>query len=167
MPQDAFRSATDSTIGARDDLALLRRAVRRRAAGDRADDLFQEAWLVLNRCESVRNLEAYLDGVVRRLLSGLRRSERARHRREVAAARCCAVPFESELERREEHERVQAAVERLPALYREVIELRYVAELSSPEIATLLGTPPATVRTRLSRALARLRTVLVPEPAAN
>lgn len=52
-------------------------------------------------------------------------------------------------------------MEQLPPLYRAVIALRYDAELSYEEIATALGMPLNTVRTRLHRAKAYLRTLLM------
>lgn len=54
-------------------------------------------------------------------------------------------------------ERVRAAVDQLPPLYRTVITLRYTEELSYEEIALVLEVPVNTVRTHLHRAKARLR----------
>ena len=51
------------------------------------------------------------------------------------------------------------AVQRLRPPHREVIVLRYYADLSAEEIATLLGCPLGTVRSRLARALSSLREV--------
>lgn len=57
----------------------------------------------------------------------------------------------------EEREALGAALGRLPARDREVISLRYLLELSERETAAALGVRPGTVKSRLSRALARLR----------
>jgi DNA-directed RNA polymerase specialized sigma24 family protein len=43
---------------------------------------------------------------------------------------------------------------------RAIVVLRHLLEYSSNEIGAMLGLPPATVRTRLRRALAELRAVL-------
>lgn len=43
---------------------------------------------------------------------------------------------------------------------REIVLLSAVAEYKSPEIAAMLGLKPATVRTKLSRALAKMRSFL-------
>lgn len=50
-----------------------------------------------------------------------------------------------------------AALDRLDPPHREVVLLRHVLELSEAEAAAALGCRPGTVKSRLSRALARLR----------
>jgi len=57
-------------------------------------------------------------------------------------------------------ERVQKAVEQLPAEFREVIVLRELEGLAYKEIATVLGVPVGTVMSRLARARERLLAVL-------
>ena len=52
------------------------------------------------------------------------------------------------------------AVERLPVVERQVIELAYAGDLTQSEIATRLGWPVGTVKTRTRRALASLRSTL-------
>jgi RNA polymerase sigma-70 factor (ECF subfamily) len=56
--------------------------------------------------------------------------------------------------------RVRAALEQLPADFREVIVLREIEGLSYREIATILGVPIGTVMSRLARARDRLTSVL-------
>lgn len=63
---------------------------------------------------------------------------------------------------REELSRVEAAFEELPPDYREVILLSRVVGLPHTEIAERLGRTEGAVRTLLSRALARLATLLDP-----
>lgn len=63
---------------------------------------------------------------------------------------------------REESERVEAAFDRLPENYREVITLSRVAGLGYPELAAHYGKDEAYCRTLLSRALARLARHLRP-----
>lgn len=55
---------------------------------------------------------------------------------------------------------INAALDEMPDPEREVILLAYRDELSQSEIATRLGWPLGTVKTRTRRALARLREVL-------
>jgi RNA polymerase sigma-70 factor (sigma-E family) len=50
-----------------------------------------------------------------------------------------------------------AALRQLPARQRAVIVLRYWADLTDAQIAATLGCSPGTVRSQLSRALAKLR----------
>jgi len=61
--------------------------------------------------------------------------------------------------------RIQASLGRLPAIYREVLLLRFQEELRLEEIATLLGTPLATVKSRLYRGLEALRALFGEETA--
>lgn len=63
---------------------------------------------------------------------------------------------------REEAERIEAAFERLPENYREVIALSRVAGLNHAELAEHYGKDEAYCRTLLSRALARLARHLRP-----
>jgi RNA polymerase sigma-70 factor (ECF subfamily) len=60
----------------------------------------------------------------------------------------------------EERDRVRAAVERLPELYRQVVSLRFFAELSILEIAEVTERPVGTVKAQLHRGLKRLREIL-------
>ena len=46
-------------------------------------------------------------------------------------------------------EAVRTAVRKLPERYREVVVLRYFEDLSTPEIAKIVGIPEGTVRSRL------------------
>jgi RNA polymerase sigma factor (sigma-70 family) len=49
------------------------------------------------------------------------------------------------------------AIRQLPAQDQLIISYRYLLELSEAEIAAILGSPAGTVKSRLSRALKRLR----------
>ena len=61
---------------------------------------------------------------------------------------------------KEERQRIRQALERLPDDQREAMVLRYYADLTVPEIAKALGCPGGTVKSRLNRALVRLRQLL-------
>jgi RNA polymerase sigma-70 factor (ECF subfamily) len=67
-----------------------------------------------------------------------------------------------ELDRARDIERVRAAVFDLPRVHREVIVLCDLEELSYATVASILGVPIGTVRSRLSRARALLATRLEP-----
>ncbi|UTT44250.1 RNA polymerase sigma factor [Exiguobacterium aurantiacum] len=49
------------------------------------------------------------------------------------------------------------AIHALAPMYREVVTLRYVMELTTREIADVLGTPEGTIKARLSRAREQLK----------
>lgn len=60
----------------------------------------------------------------------------------------------------EEHRDLQAIIERLPPLQKEILLLRFVNGMRSPEIARILGKRDTTVRMILSRTLNILRKAL-------
>jgi RNA polymerase sigma-70 factor (ECF subfamily) len=57
---------------------------------------------------------------------------------------------------------VRAAVDSLQPIWREIIVMRDIEELSYAQIAAVVGCPIGTVMSRLSRARAALRDVLTP-----
>jgi RNA polymerase sigma-70 factor (ECF subfamily) len=57
----------------------------------------------------------------------------------------------------EERDYLRAAVRQLPDLYRQVVTLRFFAELSVLEVAAATGRPEGTVKAQLHRGLKRLR----------
>ena len=59
------------------------------------------------------------------------------------------------------------AVMKLPIIYKEVLTLKYVQELSNAEIAQTLGISEATVRKRLERARHKLEETLIKEGNAD
>ena len=61
------------------------------------------------------------------------------------------------LDRRLLANKAQAAIERLPELYREAFVLRDLEELSTADVAQVLGVEPATVRQRVHRARLLMR----------
>jgi DNA-directed RNA polymerase specialized sigma24 family protein len=59
---------------------------------------------------------------------------------------------------------LRSAINRLEERLRLAIALGYFANLDSTEIGAALGAPPARVRTRLRRGLARVEDALAPDP---
>jgi RNA polymerase sigma factor (sigma-70 family) len=66
-----------------------------------------------------------------------------------------------------DREQVRAMLQRLSAIYREVLVLRYYQDLKLEEIALTLGIPLGTVKSRLSTALHTLKKLLLEEETAN
>lgn len=73
---------------------------------------------------------------------------------------------DSETQRRQLGERLEAAVDGLPEAYRETFVLREVEGLSLAETADVLGCNEATIKTRVFRARRLLRRQLVDELGA-
>jgi RNA polymerase sigma-70 factor (ECF subfamily) len=128
-----------------------------------AEDLTQEtlveAWRSLTRFDESRQFSTWLYGILRHRFLTARRKPRPVASGEGQAAdrpgRETSPPVAAE--RAEEARLVQAAVAALPAEHRVVVELRFFAGASLDEIATLVGCPLGTVKSRLHRALEKLR----------
>ena len=69
---------------------------------------------------------------------------------------------ESELERQETRQIVRDSIEELPEIYRNVMLLRDIEDMSTEETAKVLGITDGTVKTRLHRARLALRGLLEP-----
>ncbi len=76
------------------------------------------------------------------------------------------VPLQA-LERKELRQLLQKAIASLPEMYREVLLLRDVEELSIAESATALGVSEGVVKTRLLRARLMMQKILAPQLASK
>jgi RNA polymerase sigma-70 factor (ECF subfamily) len=145
--QTAFRTA----------LVLTRNAAD---AEEAAQDGFVKAWRALARVDPQRPFRPWLLAIV---ANEARNRRRSASRREALTLRVAAAPAPASggpdvtLLVAERDAALAAALERLDRRDREVIACRYLLELSEAETAAALGCRPGTVKSRLSRALARLR----------
>jgi len=132
-------------------------------AQDVAQDTFIRAYQHLSDFDRDRPLQPWL----LRIASNLARNRRRSIGRYWFALQRLARP-DLEIQRttegsalnREGFEALWQAVRRLSELDQRVIYLRYFLELSEAETAAALEVPAGTVKSRLHRALARLRTVI-------
>ncbi len=136
---------------------------RRHAGTDAADDLVQESFLQLARRlrtgKTVSTPRAYLFGIARHVsFAFLRRNANAPEPLDPAAHATVIAEGDSRLEAARE------TISSLPPLQREILDLRFAHDLSYAEIATALGLPVGTVRSRLHHAVARLRERLETAP---
>jgi RNA polymerase sigma-70 factor (ECF subfamily) len=137
-----------------------------------AEDLFQQTWLrVAEKIQSYdprRNFEAWLFTLARNLaIDHLRRlrpesldeplGDSANGETAVTRLVSQEIPAFDRVLARERGSRLADAMEMLPMIQREVLTLRFEEEMKLEEIAEILGTPLSTVKTRLRRALERLR----------
>jgi RNA polymerase sigma-70 factor (ECF subfamily) len=130
-------------------------------AEDAAQEAFMRARAALPR---FREGSPFRPWVLRIVANEARNRRRAAGRRLALAGRFAArdarapVPLpEAEVLAGGERRELAAALGRLGPEHREVVVLRYVLDLSEAEVAAALGCRPGTVKSRLSRALARLR----------
>ena len=146
-------------------------------AGDAADaeeaaqDAFVKAHAALHRFREGAPFRPWLLAIV---ANEARNRLRSAGRRTGLALRVAeerrpddAVPSpEAALLDSERRERLRAAIERLPDPAREAVACRYLLDLSEEETAAALDCPRGTVKSRLSRALDRLRVELGEEVQA-
>ena len=137
-------------------------------AADQAEDLTADVFLravrAADRFDPARgSARPWLLRIARNALHDHLRRERRRRQvpiGDLADLRSEAPSPEERLLWEEEVARLLAAVADLGSADRELISLRYGSGLSTAELAELLGVREATARTRLWRALGRLRRVL-------
>jgi RNA polymerase sigma-70 factor, ECF subfamily len=138
-----------------------------------ASDLFQETWLrVLTRghqYDGVSRFEPWLFSIARHLavdasrrksmesLEGMFDAPGARVREPHAPED--ASPL-ARYESRELANRLGSALARLPAVFREVLLLRFQEELNLEEIAEVVRAPLSTVKSRLYRGLSAARQLM-------
>ena len=72
-----------------------------------------------------------------------------------------------EVQQKLDRETIRVALEQLPSEQRRCIELAYFGGLTYPEIATQLGVPLGTIKSRLRLGLMRLRGLLAGSHAAD
>ena len=140
---------------------------------ERAEDFFQETWIrVLERghqYDGKYKFEAWLFAIARHLVIDWQRSKKAQsldtltdpereHPLQIADEHDPS-PLQQVLSQ-ESQEDVHASLERIPAIYREVLVLRFQEELQLEEMAGVLSIPVSTVKSRLYRGLDALRGAL-------
>ena len=141
-------------------MSYLGRYVPQPDVEDVLQKVFYEVWRVHERYDPNRSLRGWVLGIARK-----RAIDHLRKRKDVV------VPLDSMREitgddGREFAERlvwadeVRTALNQLPQLQREVIELAYFGSYTQTEIAVALGIPLGTVKTRTSRGLQRLAGLL-------
>jgi len=139
-----------------------------------ARDLFQETWLrVLARghqYDGMSRFDSWLFSIARHLVidaSRRRKMDSLDELLDLVPGGAAREPRSSdeasplaEYENTELAARLSSILARLPAVYREVLLLRFQEELSLKEIADIIHVPLATVKSRLYRGLGTARELL-------
>lgn len=170
--------ARDGDVGAYEELVRRYQDIAFRVAwlvvrnrGDAEDavqDAFVKAYHALPRFRSGAPFRPW---ILRIVANEARNRGRSSRRREDLALRAAAAdpgdaapsPEVAALARADA-EALVAALGRLPERDRLVVAYRYLFEMSEAETAVALDVRPGTVKSRLSRALVRLRIELVSDP---
>jgi RNA polymerase sigma factor (sigma-70 family) len=138
--------------------ALTSYFLRRHRDSHAAEDLLQETFLRLmrqvDRCFAAASPRGYLFGIARHVSADAWRRAQPSVDEPVETA---APPPDARLEAARE------TIAALPALQREILDLRFQHDLSYAEIAEALSIPVGTVRSRLHNALEMVRDKLEQE----
>jgi RNA polymerase sigma-70 factor (sigma-E family) len=145
-------------------LSLIRMAVLLVDDLGSAEDVVHDAFATLHQNRGRLREPAAAIGYLRTTVVNNARSvlrKRQTARRHLSLARLeDAEPADSELLLAAAHQQVLAAVRQLPARQREVLTLRYWANLSEAEIAQALGISRGAVKSNASRGMDKLETIL-------
>jgi RNA polymerase sigma factor (sigma-70 family) len=128
-------------------------------AEEAAQDGFVKAWRALGRFREGAPLRPWLLTIVANEARNRRRSAGRRQALtlRIAQAEQAAASAETEALQQQSRGALLDAISRLKPDDRLVLGCRYLLELSEAETAAALGVPAGTVKSRTSRALARLR----------
>jgi RNA polymerase sigma factor (sigma-70 family) len=129
-------------------------------ADDAAQEAFMRAHRHLARFRPGAPFRPWLLAIVANVARNQRRSgarwTRALRASGERAGSRTTPSAEHEMLSRQGSSMVRAALDELPARYRDVVACRYLLDLSEDETARVLGLARGTVKSRLSRALDRL-----------
>lgn len=172
--QRSFAVPTDFAAIFDRHFVTIHRYLARRVGPDVADDLAGDVFRVAFERRGAFRLEResarpWLYGIATNLLRGQRRSEERRLRALQRAAGEARVPSAEAFERVGERVDAEAAVASVGSVVsqlapgdRDALFLFAVEGLTYPEVAAALAIPVGTVRSRISRARARLRELIDP-----
>ncbi len=137
----------------------------REDAREAVQEAFLKCWRNRDRARDARDLEAWIFSVLLNTARDLRRRRAVRRAESLPTEDAMPTPHRGDdpgrhAAAREALERVRAAIHRLPDAEREVFLLRQNGDLSYEGIAATLGCPVGTAKTRMRRALERLRGAL-------
>lgn len=127
------------------------------------EDATQDVWLAVWRGLPGLHDSDALPAWVRRVARDRAFQELRRRNRRLPVVSWASDPPADEPNDPADVDRVRAALDRLPAVHRDALVLRYLEGLSYERMATILGCPVGTVRSRLHHAKAALRAILDPE----
>lgn len=157
---------------------LFRYLVYLTASRERAEDFFQETWIRVLECgyqyDGRSRFESWLFSIARHLVIDWQRQKKEQSLDAMVEPESGApMEFADEdapsplrlMLTGEEASAVQTSLDRLPAIHREVLLLRFQEDLPLGEIAVVLGVPLATVKSRLYRALDGLKTLITGQSA--
>jgi len=160
----AFEQVYDQVASAV--FGLIRRVLRDPAQAEEVtQEVFVEVWRSATRFDAQRGSARtwVLMLAHRRAVDRVRSAQARSDREDTVAARNRVRVFDEvaeEVELRLEHQQVRRCLESLTEVQRESVTLAFYGGYTYPEVATLLGAPLGTVKTRMRDGLIRLRDCL-------
>ena len=152
----------------------LARRVSDRTADDLAAEVFVVAFAQRQRYDLARDCaRPWLYGIANNMVRRHRREEVTQYRAwartgiDPVETDCHADQVTARVDAGTQSKRLAAVLAELPPEHRDVLLLFSLADLSYPEIAEALGIPLGTVRSRLHRARAAVRTALTDTSGAR
>jgi len=160
---------------------LFRYLLHLTGSRERAEDFFQETWVrVLERghqYDGKWKFEAWLFTIARNLVLDWHRRKKPESFESLRGPEEDAPSFDVKDEKsvtplesflnNEQREGIHASLGKIPAVYREVLVLRFQEEMQLDEIAGVLSKPVSTVKSRLYRGLEALRGAMTGFPASG
>jgi len=137
----------------------------REDAREIVQDAFVKCWRNRHKAAEARDLEAWIFQVLLNTARDSRRRRRVRQAESLPTedampARTTGTDPGRRAAAREALERVRSAIHHLPEAEREVFLLRQNGDLTYEGIAEMLGCPVGTAKTRMRKALLRLRAAI-------
>ena len=126
-------------------------------AEDTASDTFFKVWHYIKQGKKIRSARALLYQTARNKIIDYYRKRQDEQLEAVEQIPFIDVSLEEQTDRTEVLEKVCAQLRKLKHEYREVIELRYLHQLSHNEIGNIIGKKGGAVRVLLHRAILQLK----------
>jgi len=130
-------------------------------AQDVAQDAFVQAYRSLASYRGDGTFGAWIGRIATRMAVSRAVAIKQEQRSDTADADAIVLDDQANPERRvvqlEQTEAMRQAIRNLPSDQRQVVEMRFYSDMQLDEIAAQTGSPLGTVKSRLHRALARLR----------
>lgn len=164
MPKEVVRSDAFIKMAMQSHgTAVFRLAISQTGSKADAEDVYQDVFIALACCNvDFRNDDHLRAWLLRTTINRCRDLSRSWWRRRGSSLDALEIdpPYENAELTRASYKALWSAIRKLPDRYRALVHLRYVEEMSCEQIASVTSTNPSTVRTRLSRAHRKLRSLL-------
>lgn len=132
----------------------------REVAKDLTQDVFVKVFKYIIEGKEIENEKAFLYAVAKNIVIDFWRKKKSVHEAELPEGFMNSVPSQSNTEVLAEYQIFLSLLDKLSPTDREVIILRHVEDMSSKDMAELLGERENTILVRISRATEKLRTLM-------